>query len=1018
MMKRLRDGVKVDVLQKGGRREQKTLRYFDFDKPAENCFWVVNQLWIQGEIYKLRPDVIIYVNGIPLITIELKNSDVAVKNAYDDNLTRYRKQIPQLMYYNVVLVVSNGLKTLTGGTFAAWNFFKPWLHVDDESKRVDKKRIEEYGCSLEYFVRGLLGKAQLLDYLQNFVLIYNDNKKICAQNHQFLGVNRAIEHFKQVTSDNCPAEDKGKLGVFWHTQGSGKSFSMVFFARKLKRTFAGDYTFLVVTDREDLDEQIYKNFLHSGFMNPQYECRPKDSNELRKMLSTQNLSIVFTLIQKFRWQETSAYPLLSDRSNIIVMIDEAHRTQYRSLAENLRTGLPNAMFMAFTGTPLFGSKSLTNKWFGKTVSEYNFMQAVEDDATRPIVYKNHLPEMQQENTYFSKDFEAIIEQDNLTDEEVQKLEQQHATELEVLRRPERLKVVAQDIVSNFPCRGFLGKGMVISVDKFTCVQMYDFVQQYWNEEIAKLGRRTNTEPDAQKRQRLKTLHNWMKETEMAVIVSPEDGENEKFAKVGLDIATHRRKMEAVDENGRDIVDRFKDADDPLRIVFVCAMWLTGFDAPTVSTLYLDKPMNGHTLMQTIARANRVTEWTDLFGRTKTCGEVISYCNLYSALMKAIGTYGDSGDDNDGGTASAHGGEQEENNMMTLDHQYDLLKEAIDECSQWCKGFDVDLDAILNIDDTYQHISLFDDYANAIIGDQERKLQFRIYDNAISSLYDSCLPDIIRRKEEFRLAQVVHYLREIIDNNVDHGNLETARRHIRELLDESLLPKPIEANDSLGTYGNGGEEEPPKRPFVIRERYKDCDLSKVDLNKIRERYQEAPHKNLEFQDLAELLQAKVNQMVHQNSERRNFAERLQQILDSYNAGSQTSQQNMEDLIAFMGSLTEEQQRAQREGLTEQELEIYDILLKPKLSKADEVKVKKGARDLLRKLRENEAHLFPVHWFKDTQGKMRVLTFLNSNLDSFLPESYDTEIFNEKRQRIYTKLLMHGDSVRDLWARIGA
>jgi len=290
MMGLLRDGVTIDVRQKDGRREERRVKFFDFEHPEKNIFWVVNQLWIQGDVYRLRPDLIIYVNGIPLITIELKNSKVDVKNAYSDNLTRYKAQIPQLMYYNVLLVASNGIKTLAGATFAPWDFFKPWLHADDESKRADKERIEQYGCSLEYFVLGLLDKERLMDYVQNFILIYKGHTKICAQNHQFLGVNHAIDRFRRITSPDCPEEERGKLGVFWHTQGAGKSFSMVMFARKLKRTFKGNYTFLVVTDREDLDDQIYKNYLHCGFMNKQYDCRPKNSEQLRNMLSSEDKS--------------------------------------------------------------------------------------------------------------------------------------------------------------------------------------------------------------------------------------------------------------------------------------------------------------------------------------------------------------------------------------------------------------------------------------------------------------------------------------------------------------------------------------------------------------------------------------------------------------------------------------------------------------------------------------------------------------------------------------------------------
>lgn len=1014
MMRKLRDGVKVNVLQKRGKREERTVKFINYDDPADNAFWVVNQLWIQGDVYRLRPDVIIYVNGIPLITIELKDSNVSVENAYTDNLTRYKAQIPQLMYYNMVLVASNGMRTLTGATFAPWDFFKPWLHEEDESKKVDKERIELFGCSLEYLVRGLLNKTSLLDYLQNFIIVYNGKTKICAQNHQFLGVNHAIERFREITNPDCPADERGKLGVFWHTQGSGKSFSMVFFARKLKRTFAGNYTFLVVTDREDLNDQIYKNFHRSGFMNEQYVCLPQNSEQLRSMLSEEDKSIIFTLIQKFRYPQNKKYPLLSDRSDIIVLIDEAHRTQYKSLAENLRIGLPNAMFMAFTGTPLFGSKKLTNQWFGRTVSEYNFMQAVDDDATKPIIYKNHLPEMQQQNPDFTEDFAQIISQDNLTDEEVAKLEKEHATELEVLRRDSRLSVVAQDIAEHFPQRGYLGKGMVISVDKFTCVKMYNKVKAAWDNEVEKLKKSIVKSPDLPDRNRLKKLLDWMKQTEMAVIVSKEDGEVEKFKKEGLDITLHRKKMDEVDENGRDIVDRFKDPNDNLRLVFVCAMWLTGFDAPEVSTLYLDKPMIGHTLMQTIARANRVTAVRDIFDRPKNCGEVISYCNLYPALMKAIGIYGDSGDEHNDNKENVSDLEAK---PMTLENQYELLRQTIEECDKWCTDLNIDLKAILKMKDVFKKIPAFDAYADIIMANKDRKLQFKIYDNTIRELYDSCLPDIIRRKDDFRLAEVVHYLRGVIDNNVDRSHIDTARRHIRELLDNSILPK--NADVAIAAQPETDEQEDygeAKRltGMVINKKYAACDLSKIDINKIKEKFKEAPHKNIEINDLTQLLESKVRQMVRENSERRPFAERLRQIIDEYNAGSVTTQQSMDELLNFMSQLSTEQQRAKREGLTERELEVYDMLLKPKLTKAEEVQVKNAAKELYAKLKQEKAMLFPIKWYTNTQKKQALRNFIGDELDKTLPDNYNRNVFSEKTDKIYLSLLMKGDAAISMFA----
>jgi type I restriction enzyme, R subunit len=310
------------------------------------------------------------VNGIPLVFIELKNSNVSLKNAYDDNLTNYRSDIPALFLFNGLCVLSNALRTRIGSSSASWEFFYPWLRPDDERERVDRDSIESRGTNLELLIRGLFPKEHLLDYLENFVLFYGEKAKIVAQHHQFIDVNKAIASFE----DRKTRE--GRLGVFWHTQGSGKSFSMIFLARKIASTFEGNNTFLVVTDREDLDGQIYRSFLETGAVTKAEVARPGDSAELRSFFG-RNLHVVFTLIQKFRYEKGKDYPLLSDRGDFIVIVDEAHKTQYAGHAENMRRGLPNAQYYAFTGTPLLGQgkrlhKGKTFEWFGDYVSEYNF----------------------------------------------------------------------------------------------------------------------------------------------------------------------------------------------------------------------------------------------------------------------------------------------------------------------------------------------------------------------------------------------------------------------------------------------------------------------------------------------------------------------------------------------------------------------------------------------------------------------------------------------------------------------
>lgn len=386
----LRDGIPVEFDNAKGVKQQERVRLIDFNQPGENRYLAVTQLWIKGERGFRRPDVLLYINGLPLVFIELKNSNVKLKNAFDDNITTYNREIPQLFLTNAFCVLSNAIDTKVGSITAEWEHFFNWLRAEDEKEKIDRKKIERSGTSLEAVIAGLFQPQRLLDYVENFVLYYDDMQKIIAQNHQFIGVNRAYESFLR------RQELKGKLGVFWHTQGSGKSFSMIFFVRKIFRKETGNFTFVVVTDREDLDGQIYRNFLHTGTVTKADAAQPKDSEEMRKFLG-QNKRLVFTLIQKFGWPAGKTYPELSPRSDIIVMVDEAHRTQYKTLAENMRAGLKNAQYLAFTGTPLLGRERKTNQWFGDYVSEYNFQQSIDDGATVPLFYQKRVPQVLIQN---------------------------------------------------------------------------------------------------------------------------------------------------------------------------------------------------------------------------------------------------------------------------------------------------------------------------------------------------------------------------------------------------------------------------------------------------------------------------------------------------------------------------------------------------------------------------------------------------------------------------------------------
>lgn len=513
---KIRNGITVEY-NKDGKKTSNILRLLSYNDALSNTFTVASQMWISGETHWRRPDLIIFINGFPLVFIELKNSNIPVKNAYDINLKNYLKDIPYLFNYNQICVLSNGMETRLGSFAAGYEFFFEWLKVENEKENPDRKAIRENCTSLEYFIAGLCEPKNLLDYIENFILYDRRRTKIIAKNHQFFGVNNAYNAFLR------REELKGKLGVFWHTQGSGKSYSMVMLARKIKHKCTGNFTFLIVTDREDLDTQIYKNFLRTEFITDKDKVQPANSKQLREELKT-NKSILFTLIHKFRYDKGKKYPVLSERDDIIVIVDEAHRTQYKDLAENMRIGLPNAQFLAFTGTPLLGAKRLTNAWFGDYVSEYNFAESIKDNATVPLYYVKRVPEVELQNDFLDSDFAEILEEENLTDAEQRRLENHYAKELEVIKRDDRLDVIAQHIVYHFPRRGFRGKGMVISVDKFTAVKMYDKVSYYWKEEIKKLNAQITKTKDAAEKLRLKELVDYMRKVEMAVVISEDTDE--------------------------------------------------------------------------------------------------------------------------------------------------------------------------------------------------------------------------------------------------------------------------------------------------------------------------------------------------------------------------------------------------------------------------------------------------------------------------------------------------------------
>lgn len=1006
----IKNGIPVTFKNSAGKDESSYVKIIGFDEKDKihNEFLVVSQLTIEylSSTGKRRPDLILYINGLPLVMLELKNASVKIKTGYDDNLQDYRRDIPQLFYYNLCVGISNGIQTRLGSFNAPWEHFFSWAKLEDNisNKNQDglllleqKSKKEDSRLSLQRLCEGLFTKEHFVDYLENFVLYHKKKIKVIAKNHQFLGVNKAIENFEKKDND-------GKLGVFWHTQGSGKSYSMIYFSRKIRRKINGNWSFLIITDRNDLDDQIFKNFCDTKTItlgagektdNNQYRAKGNGSRIQLQEALTQNKSYYFSTIFNFGIEKGKTYTQKSPRNDWIVIVDEAHRSQYKSLGENLKIALPNAQYIAFTGTPIL-KNGLTENWFGNYVSEYNFAQSIEDGATVPLFYRKSVPSVVLENEDLSDEALEILNEYDINEEQIEKLNKEYSTLFEVVKRDDRLDEIAKHIVKHFPDRLDVMdennnrkpmKAMVISIDKFTAVRMYDKVQLALKEEKKELTRAKFRASEEEKKHIQRKL-DFIEETKMAVVISQEGSdkeEAERFAKEGLDIKPHRDLINKLDDNGADIEDYFKDPNNSYRIVFVTAMWMTGFDAPSVSTLYLDKPMKNHTLMQTIARANRVYE-------AKKNGMIIDYFGVFRNLKQALSDYAE------GSTGNSNPIDMP---VREFDELLNLLDEAIKKSKEFLNDIEIDINKIHDIGEKgFSEIELFKEFANTILKSDETRKEFNLFVNTISSLYDSAKPEVYDYPNYKKDRDLLLYLKEIVNRKLDRDEeIQKARKDIDELLNRSVF----------------GNKDLEKTKVTITD-YKQINLGKLDFEKLREEFPKKAYKNSEFTDLKEFMELKLKQMMAQNKTRGKFLEDFQKIIDDYNNGSVDVEDAFEKLIEEYQKLDEEQERYIKEGFdNEEELEIYDLLKKENLTKDEEKKVKKAAKNLLKTFSDKKRELFIYNWYQDRQKKEEVESTINKVLDEELPESYDRVIFATKKQEVFNHIYYLAQTGNDSYSR---
>ena len=938
----VRDGVPVTRVKPNGETEEVRAKVIDFAAPSKNDFLCVRELWVYGALYRRRADIVGFVNGLPLLFIELKNHNVEVVDAFNKNYRDYLDTIPQLFYHNAFIMFSNGLEARVGTIDSKWEFFHEWKRL----KELDSGNIE-----LPTMLRGICNKENFLDLLENFILYDHSGGrtvKILARNHQYLGVNQAIQMYRNRQYLN------GKLGVFWHTQGSGKSYSMLFLSQKIRRKFEGSPTFLVLTDRDELNKQISDTFENCGLLgNVKANKFIASSGEDLKMKLKGNPSFIFSLIQKFN--DAKAEPIYPDH-DIIVMSDEAHRTQNGIFADNLMHMLPTAHRIGFTGTPLLSNDNITARTFGGYVSIYDFKRAVEDKATVPLYYENRGEKLKDlKNPDINDEIAAALEQvGDLDASQLAKLEQEFAKEVHLLTAEKRLRTIALDFVRHYSDLWTSGKAMFVCYNKVTCVRMYNYVQEYWKEAIDELKAKIKACHSQQETQELQRKLDWMLETDMAVVVSQEQNEIQTFDKWGLDIKTHRERMEK-----EELDKAFKTPESNLRVVFVCAMWLTGFDVKTLSCLYIDKPMKAHTLMQTIARANRVAEG-------KSNGLIIDYIGIVKALRQALADYTANPDGNGGDDPTI-------DKKVLIKHVLEVIADTTD----FLKEHDFDLSELIAAENFYK-LSLLKTAANAMCETAETHKSFCTFATTLLKLWkyldrEDITPTMKKRKDGIEAI---------------YKELQKKRKHA-DITDLSVMINEI-VNDHL-------EIDPESMMAAETKRF---DISRIDFDVLRREFAKSREKNLVLKDIQDILTERIAQMLAANPSRINFYEKYQEIIRDYNQEQDRAniEKTFDELMKLSHALSEEEKRYIREGFeNDEQLSMFDVLIKDDLSKEDIKKLKSVAKDLLKVIKEQLEAM--DHPFDKQETRAAIIITIRDVLWKELPESYSDEAINYYRDAVY-------------------
>ena len=1024
----VRDGIPVQYPDSQGRQKYARARVIDFDNaPGSNRFLAVRELKLTGirtPNYNRRADLVCFVNGLPLVFIELKAVYKNIREGYDNNLSDYMDEnvIAHAFHHNAFLVVSNGDRARYGSITSQWEHFAEWKRLDEDEKG---------SLEAEVLLNGMLSHDRLLDIVENFIL-FDESKpgatrKVIARNHQVLGVNRAVESVarqealkldfpreKRLTyrvielplESRAPAEylpapgmvaepaspyipegpveiverahpELGRLGVFWHTQGSGKSYSMAFFTEKVRRKLEGNFTFLLMTDRNDLDGQIYGTFVGCDVAD---DATPRAaSGDDLQVLMKQNHRYVFSLIHKFNKDVDPKEPY-SERDDVIVISDEAHRTQAGRLARNMRIALPDAAFIGFTGTPLFIQDEITRRIFGDYVSRYDFKRSEEDGATVKLVYEGRGEKLGVARLDLNERIAAKIEEADLDPDQEALLEKLLGQDYEVITADERLEKIADDFVEHCATRWQSGKSMLVCIDKITCARMLQLIIPRWQLKAADVrsaaeAKRAEAEASAdeavrdslaEQAGRLAAQARWLDETIVEIIISEAQNEVADFKKWGFDIIPHRARMKQGFEtpNGQrvDVETAFKDPAHPFRVAIVCAMWMTGFDVECLSTLYIDKPMKGHTLMQAIARANRVYPGKDF-------GLIVDYNGILKSLREALAQY-----------ALGDAGDGDEEIVTPIEERVQDLIEAVEATEAHLRGLGFDPATLIG-STGFTRIKGLKDAVDAVYSSDDAKRRFELLARQVFDRFRAMLME----PSAFAYAE-------------RHDNVEAIYKKLterRDTADVTELLKELHriVNEAIRTQ-EPGDDQAEGLTF---------DLSEIDMEKLRDEFaKRVQHKATAIQDIREIIEQKLAEMLSQNPSRMDYQQRYEEIVAEYNREKDrvTKEETFRRLTELMNELDAEQRRAVEEGLSEDELALFDLLKKDDLRRAERERVKQSSRDLLAAIKAQLSELDRFWEKEQTKAEMRV--FILDRVFTGLPNPPFTD---EERQTVANDVYTH-------------